>query len=228
MKGAREEILSRIRMIPAESGGDVPRKYRKRGRAGREEIADLFVERVSAYQARVVRVRPSGVGDAIREILEGRGVKSLAVAEGIPPLWLRALSGSVKILMDPSIGPFGSLSRSESGFIRRNLLESCEGVLTLCSIAIAETGTIVLDSGLGQGRRVLTLLPDCHLCVVGSVQLVETVQEAVDFLAPGVRDWRSPITFISGPSATSDIELDRVEGVHGPRSLEVILLEEGP
>jgi len=175
-----------------------------------------------------VRVRPSGVGDAILEILAGRGVKSLAVAEGMPPLWLRALSGSVKILMDPSIGPFGSPSRSESGFIRRNLLESCEGVLTLCSVAIAETGTIVLDSGLGQGRRVLTLLPDCHLCVVGAVQLVETVQEAVDFLAPGVRDWRSPITFISGPSATSDIELDRVEGVHGPRSLEVILMEEGP
>jgi L-lactate dehydrogenase complex protein LldG len=228
MKGAREEILSRIREIPAASGGEMIREYRKRGRAEPEERVELFVERLSDYGVRVARVKPSGVGATVRQVLEERGVTTLAVAEGIPPLWLRALSGTVKVLMDPSIGPFGSLSRSGSGFIRRNLLESCDAVLTLCSMAIAETGTMVMDSGVGQGRRVLTLLPDCHVCIVGAVQIVETVQEAIDLLTPGVKDWRSPVTFISGPSATSDIELERVEGVHGPRNLVVILVEDGP
>jgi L-lactate dehydrogenase complex protein LldG len=105
-------------------------------------------------------------------------------------------------------------------------LDRVQGVLTACALGIAETGTIVLDGGAGQGRRVLTLLPDYHLCVVLTSQLVEDVPQAVASLLDPVRRRRAPITFISGPSATSDIELSRVEGVHGPRTLEVILVEE--
>jgi L-lactate dehydrogenase complex protein LldG len=221
---SRSEILARIRMSPFELSGEVPRDYRKRGSRTRPELLEQFIERVSDYGSRVARVLPFEVGIAIQEALTARGVETLAVPEGVPAHWLRGLSGAVKVLMDPAIGPFGSPSSSVSGQIRRNQLDSVGGVLTGCALGIAETGSLVLDGGLGQGRRVLTLLPDYHLCVVSEDQVVETVPEAVDILAVGVRDWRSPITFISGPSATSDIELDRVEGVHGPRTLEVILL----
>jgi L-lactate dehydrogenase complex protein LldG len=103
-------------------------------------------------------------------------------------------------------------------------LDESDGVLTGCALGIAQTGTIVLDSGPLQGRRVLTLLPDYHLCVVRADQIVDLVPEAITQLDQAVREQRRPITFISGPSATSDIELNRVEGVHGPRTLEVLVV----
>jgi L-lactate dehydrogenase complex protein LldG len=106
-------------------------------------------------------------------------------------------------------------------------LADVQGVLTGCALAVAETGTLVLDAGPGQGRRALTLLPDYHLCVVFARQVVEVVPEAVEAMGQAVRERRAPLTLISGPSATSDIELRRVEGVHGPRTLEVVLVEEG-
>ena len=114
----------------------------------------------------------------------------------------------------------------EGRMLSKGQLASCHGVLSGCAHAVAETGTILLDSGPAQGRRALSLLPDYHLCVVFGPQLFETVAEALEKASVEIRDHGRPLTLVSGPSATSDIELIRVEGVHGPRTLEVILVEE--
>ncbi|MGZ3598655.1 MAG: LutC/YkgG family protein, partial [Ktedonobacterales bacterium] len=139
----------------------------------------------------------------------------LAIPPDIPSAWLTDLASSgVELLRDePGTAP---LSYAQ--------LDSSDGVLTGCALAIAQTGTIVLDAGAYQGRRVLTLLPDYHLCVVYADQIVDIVPQAIEQLADAVREQQRPITFISGPSATSDIELNRVEGVHGPRTLEVLVV----
>ena len=134
-----------------------------------------------------------------------RGARRVAVPAGVPGAWLDG-SDVERIADDPP------LSWSD--------LDAVDGVITGCAVAIAETGTIVLDAGLDQGRRALTLLPDLHVCVVRAEQVVGSVPEALARLEP-----TRPQTWISGPSATSDIELQRVEGVHGPRILEVILVE---
>ena len=124
------------------------------------------------------------------------------------------------------LAPAGRRARAPIDGLANEALDTVDGVLTGCCAAIAETGTIVLDGGARQGRRALTLVPDLHLCVVEVDQIVGTVPEAVERLAPAARE-RRPFTFISGPSATSDIELSRVEGVHGPRRLEVFIVR-GP
>ena len=118
------------------------------------------------------------------------------------------------------------LRDGHSEILSKGRIASVQGVLTGCALAVAETGTIILDGGSAQGRRILTLLPDYHLCVVAASQVVELVPQAVSILARTVTETAAPLTLISGPSATSDIELIRVEGVHGPRTLEVILVEE--
>jgi L-lactate dehydrogenase complex protein LldG len=138
----------------------------------------------------------------------------------LPPAWLETVSREeLELLSDGEGGAGSGLSKDR--------LAACYGVVTGCALGIAETGTIILDSGPGQGRRALSLLPDHHLCIVREDQVLETVPEAVAFMARGLKEHGRPFTLISGPSATSDIELIRVEGVHGPRNLEVILVEEG-
>lgn len=209
MSTAREEILARIRgalgsATPARA--PIPRTYRQVAEDTPEERLERFAERVAEYRASVRRCDEAGLPAAIAEACAARGVKTLVVPPDLPEAWIPP---GVEPLRDPG------LSNAD--------LDTADGVLTGCALGIAETGTIVLDGGARQGRRALSLLPDYHLCVVFAHQVVGLVPEAIERLRPAVADGR-PITFISGPSATSDIELSRVEGVHGPRTLEVVIV----
>ena len=216
MTSAREEILRRVRRathdVPKdERPEDVPveRGYRKKDDAPRNEIVERFAERVAEYEATVHRVNECDLPREVAEALERRGVRKLVVPVRLPEGWVPE---GVETLRDAARSP---LSNEE--------LDRSDGVLTGCSLGIAQTGTIVLDAGEGQGRRALTLLPDYHLCVEREDQVVGLVPEAFAKLEDTVTDEGRAITFISGPSATSDIELNRVEGVHGPRTLEVLI-----
>jgi L-lactate dehydrogenase complex protein LldG len=216
MTTAREEILRRVRRathdVPKdERPEDVPveRGYRKEDDAPRDDIVERFAERVAEYEATVHRVSESDLPREIAEALERRSIRQLVVPDDLLEGWV---PGGVKILSDAARTP---LSDEE--------LDRSDGVLTGCSLGISQTGTIVLDAGEGQGRRALTLLPDYHLCVVREDQIVGLVPEAFAKLEETVKNTGRAITFISGPSATSDIELNRVEGVHGPRTLEVLI-----
>ena len=216
MTSAREEIVRRVRRathdVPKdERPEDVPveRGYRKKDDAPRNEIVERFAERVAEYEATVHRVNECDLPREVAEALERRGVRKLVVPVRLPEGWVPE---GVETLRDAARSP---LSNEE--------LDRSDGVLTGCSLGIAQTGTIVLDAGEGQGRRALTLLPDYHLCVVREDQVVGLVPEAFAKLEDTVTDEGRAITFISGPSATSDIELNRVEGVHGPRTLEVLI-----
>jgi L-lactate dehydrogenase complex protein LldG len=172
--------------------------------------ADRFAERVEDYRARVHSASADTVADVVAEICEHHGARRLAVPAGLDPAW-------VPEAVEPV--PIGAVGPDEIA-----ALDAVDGVLTACALAIAETGTIVLDAGPGQGPRAATLLPDLHVCVVQTGQIVPGVADAVAALHATVAGERRPLTWISGPSATSDIELDRVEGVHGPRRLEVVLV----
>ena len=218
MSEARAEILSRIRRatkdVPvAESPEDVPveRGYRREEDAPRDEILDRFAERVAEYEAAVHRVDKGDLPEAIERALSERGVEQLVVPSGVPEEWVPDF---VEVLRDGG---------SNGHRLTNAELDRSDGVLTGCALGISQTGTIVLDAGEGQGRRALTLLPDYHLCVVREDQVVGLVPEAIARLESSVRNEGRAVTFISGPSATSDIELERVEGVHGPRTLEVLI-----
>lgn len=217
LTSAREEILWRVRRathdVPkSERPEDVPveRGYRDQDDAPHAEIVERFAERAAEYEATVHRVTDSDLPSAIAEVLERRGIRKLVVPGGLPDAWVPA---GVEALRD---GASTRLSNEE--------LDRSDGVLTGCALGISQTGTIVLDAGEEQGRRALTLLPDYHLCVVREDQIVGLVPEAFTKLQGTVKNESRAITFISGPSATSDIELNRVEGVHGPRTLEVLIV----
>jgi L-lactate dehydrogenase complex protein LldG len=213
---ARETILWRIRHatrdVPeAERPEDVrvERGYRTEEDAPREERVARFAQITAEYDAEVHRVGHDELPGAIEEALERRGVKRLVVPPYLPKGWIPE---RVQTLPDAA----------RSRLTDKELDES-DGVLTGCALGIAQTGTIVLDAGRAQGRRALTLLPDYHLCIVREEQIVGLVPEAIAKLEETVKAEGRAITFISGPSATSDIELNRVEGVHGPRTLEVLI-----
>jgi L-lactate dehydrogenase complex protein LldG len=212
---ARETVLGRVRDaltdVPRdESPGDVaiPRDYQRRTEMSQAEVVDLFVENVCDYGASVHRGRRSDLVATMTEICRARGVHTMAVAPGFPE---QTVTGAGVVLL-----------RDETPMSRASLARA-GGVATSAAVGIAETGTIVLVSGSGMGRRALSLVPDVHICVISEDQVVGTVPEAMDALATSAT---RPMTFISGGSATSDIELVRVQGVHGPRVLEVILLSE--
>ena len=192
---ARDEILGRVcaALVGAPQAPTVPRSSSSTGT--REGLLDLFAERVADYRAVVVRCADDEVEERISAALDGARA---VVPEDLP--W--HVPGAV---VDEGLTALE--------------LDDLEAVVTSAAVGIAETGTVVLDHGVGQGRRALSLVPDLHVLVVRAGDVVAGVPEAVSRLDPA-----RPQTWISGPSATSDIELNRVEGVHGPRRLVVVLL----
>jgi L-lactate dehydrogenase complex protein LldG len=202
----RDAVLERIRAALADRPAPVaiPRDY-EMALPGAVDLAARFVERVDDYRATVERAAAEELPRAIASTLAAHAARRIAAPAGVPGGWFAATDAE-RVPDEPP------LSHAE--------LDRLDGTITGCAVAIAETGTIVLDAGPDQGRRVLSLLPDLHVCIVRLDQVVGTVPEALSRLDP-----RRPQTWISGPSATSDIELQRVEGVHGPRRLAVILVD---
>ncbi|MFF7194724.1 lactate utilization protein C [Streptomyces sp. NPDC008079] len=175
-----------------------------------EETVDLLADNLTDYRAKVHRTDQAGLAPAVARLLAERGARTAVVPAGVPREWLAGIGGT-RLLDD--VPPLTAAQ-----------LDEVDSVITGCALAVAETGTIVLDAGADQGRRILTLVPDHHICVVRAPdQVVASVPLALPRL-----DATRPQTWISGPSATSDIELDRVEGVHGPRTLDVILVGPPP
>ncbi|MEU6372481.1 LUD domain-containing protein [Streptomyces sp. NPDC046909] len=210
---SRERILGRVRRALADVPPDttpyeqaVARDYlREHGGRSVEQTVDLLAENLADYRAIVHRCTVGDLAVTIAGMLAARGSKTVLVPPGLEPSWLaEAEAGQVP-------------DRAES---TPHELDRVDSVVTACAVAVAETGTIVLDGSPDQGRRRITLVPDHHICVVRVPdQVVSSVPQALERLDPA-----RPLTWISGPSATSDIELDRVEGVHGPRTLEVVLV----
>jgi L-lactate dehydrogenase complex protein LldG len=205
---ARDVVLGRVRdaLGPGVVVPDVPRHYRGL-RQEEEGIVDRFCERVAEYRASVTRIAAADLADTVTRLCRARGALRIAVPGGWDPI-PETLPGIEVVVDDPPLSA--------------QALDGLDGVLTGCALAIAETGTIVLDGGPRSGRRALTLVPDWHICVVEAERVVAGVPDAVALLAEAAAEGR-PITLVSGPSATSDIELDRVEGVHGPRTLDVVV-----
>lgn len=218
MSAPREEILARIRTALADVPGSeraedvaVPRDYRRSDDAGRAELVDRFTERMRDYRATVTPTPASGIAQAILDACAQHGLTRLVVPPALPAQWRPE---GVELVEDHGT-PAGQL-------------DAIGGALTGCAAAIADTGTIVLDGQGASGRRALTLVPDHHICVVTEDQIVGIVPEGIARVARAATDEHLPITLISGPSATSDIELERVEGVHGPRNLIVVIARDAP
>jgi L-lactate dehydrogenase complex protein LldG len=215
----REAILARVRAaiadVPTEEAlafdRDVAEPEARYARTGQLDPASrlaLFARRSGDYRAEVSVCAddPAAIAAAVGAACARHDARRLVVPDGLDPAWLPAAIEPVAD--DPPLAPPD--------------LAACDGVISGCEMAIAVTGTVALATGPAQGRRAATLLPDLHVCVVRAGQIVETVPEAMARLAAPIAARRA-ITFISGPSATSDIELKRVEGVHGPRRLELIV-----
>lgn len=212
---ARSLILGRIRDILGERTTPcdiayrrIPRDYHAAATLTSTACLDLLEERLRHYQVAVHRSEAAELPELVGRILTARGARHMIVPPEIDRSWLPA---GVEFTTDHGL-PYSELDR-------------CDGVLTACSLAIASTGTIVLRHAAGEGRRALTLIPDYHLCVVQPARVVQTVPEAIRRLAalqPAL------VTTISGPSATADIEMTRIRGVHGPRTLSVILATGNP
>lgn len=210
---ARDEILTRIRTAlrdipPHETPNDVPipRHYRP-AHTGDDPhtLTTLLADNLTDYRAHVHHTTPAHLPQTIAQLLKRHGTRTLAVPTGLPDTWLTATHDIHHIPDSPTLTPHD--------------LDTIDTVITGCALAIAETGTIILDTGPGQGHRALTLIPDHHLCIIHAPdQIAASLPHAIPRLNP-----TRPQTWISGPSATSDIELNRIEGVHGPRHLDVII-----
>jgi L-lactate dehydrogenase complex protein LldG len=216
MTDARSEILARVRnaLTGTPPPAPVPREYHREYHRQHPlddrpaDLVSLAAERIGDYRATVHLADADQVADRITAILRARAVRRMVAPADLSEAWRAA---EITWLLDRVEEPLSTAD-----------LDGSDGVLTGCATVIAETGTIVLDGGPAQGRRAITLLPDYHLCVVRAEQILGSVPEVVAALAQ--RSATRPLTFISGPSATSDIEFNRVEGVHGPRTLDVLVL----
>ncbi|UWF77983.1 MULTISPECIES: LutC/YkgG family protein [Microbacterium] len=211
---AREEILARVRGAVADvttpAGARGPAPTVETTAVGPAETLALFAENVADYRATVVRVEPQDVAAEIAAALRANGCRSVVLPTGVEPSWRDAVAEVAQVLPEAEAATAAEL-------------DAIDAVVTGSAVGIATTGTIVLDHTADQGRRALTLVPDTHVCVVRADQVVHDVPDAVARLRPAAEGPR-PQTWISGPSATSDIELERVEGVHGPRTLVVIIV----
>jgi L-lactate dehydrogenase complex protein LldG len=207
---ARQQILSRIRHAtsgPAAVDSDVPRNYIRRGSLDETARLSLMVERLQEYDADVVECTLGDLPACIADRLQSSGKQTFVAPPGLPAEWLaRGFDWKID----------HALTHAE--------IEACDGVVTACFAGVADSGTIVLHHSASEGRRILTLLPDWHLCVVRRSQIVETLPE---YFARCLQP-PSLATYISGPSATADIEMTRIKGVHGPRFLHVILVHDEP
>jgi len=206
---AKDIMLDRIRkgIANAPEHSPIPHDFRERDERDRAAILEDFIDRLVDYKAIVTRTNDTDLPQAIVDACQQQGITQIVIPADLPASWIPA---NVTVLKDDPPLTFADLDESSA-------------VLTGCAIAIAQTGTIILDGGATQGRRVLSLIPDRHLCVVRAEQVVGLVPEAIARLTK----WAiHPITLISGPSATSDIELSRVEGVHGPRTLHVFVVRD--
>jgi L-lactate dehydrogenase complex protein LldG len=212
---ARAEVLRRIRAAKGGTSNEVDvraawagveRGYRRAASLDRRGVIELLEDRLRDYDAHVVRVGRGDIAVAVGKMMDERGKRRMVVPVGIAAEWLPA---GFEFVVDEG------LSAAE--------LDGFDGVMTGSTVAIAETGTVVLQDVRGQGKRAATLVPDYHLCVVRVEDVVETVSEAMERLAATAE---LPTTFFSGPSATADIEMTRIKGVHGPRFLDVVLFGE--
>ncbi|MFZ1062403.1 MAG: LUD domain-containing protein [Acidimicrobiales bacterium] len=205
---AREAILASVKFANRNVATTdvVARSYRRPARAKVGSSAELFAQRVGDYQATVSFVQSADLATAVNAALESRGSRSVVVPDGAPREWLARFDGSTVI---------------DGGQLELELINHADAVVTGCTAGIAETGTVVLNSEPNQGRRIITLIPDHHVVVIREDQIVPDVPDVIGLLDPS-----RPQTWISGPSATSDIELSRVEGVHGPRQLDVIIVRD--
>ena len=214
---ARDEVLRRIRTALGSTSTDrelieshwagINRNYRRRGELARPAMLDELEDRLRDYDAHVERTGLADLTGKIGELLRARGVHRLVIPAGLSDSLGVPLPDGIDFVTDHA------LSAVE--------LDRMDGVMTGCTVAIAQTGTLILQNVTGQGRRAPTLVPDYHLCVVREDDVVETVPEAFARLQPTAT---LATTFISGPSATADIEMTRIKGVHGPRFLDVILV----
>jgi len=210
MSSARSEVLGRIRdAIGGSTPGReaeyaaIPRHYVRNGSLDASGKLELLVDRLHDYGATVFYAREGEVAACVAAALKFRQKRSLLIPRDLPRAWL----------------PDGFNFFREGASYEE--VDASEGVLTDCALAIAITGSIVLRHSAGEARRALTLIPDYHLCVVFASQVVETVPEGIEQMKAFAQ---VPITTIAGPSATADIEMIRVKGVHGPRTLDVILI----
>jgi L-lactate dehydrogenase complex protein LldG len=205
---SREVVLGRVRAAIGNARPAPPAAhgYRTAGGLDRAARVALFCERVGAYRAEVFRLGSGGIAAGVADACAAHRARRLVVPPGLPAEWR---PDGLVLVDDAELSP--------------RELDGVDGVVTGCTVAVAETGTIVLTAAADEGRRAITLVPDLHVCVVEERRIVELVPEAIAVIAPLVRDGRRPVTLVSGPSATSDIELSRVEGVHGPRRLVVLV-----